>query len=810
MLKNKFIFISVLMVAFLAMASGAQAAHWIAGTVNDATDGTPADGHTVIIYYPGDEAHNESDLIGPASKNGASSNHYLLDAEFIPGHVWKTGDVIYVKVIDNGDGYTAGPVSITTTGAGFDYPPDMTLQAPIMADAGPDQTVDEDVIVYFNGSGSTGALNYSWDFDASDGIQEDATGINVSHVYAQPGIYTVTLTINAGASDDTLVVTVNDITPPTANAGPDQTVINGTLAEFNGTLSTDNVAIVNYSWDFDASDGIQSDATGAVVSHLYPTFGTYTATLTVCDAAGNNATDTVNITVTEVRADAGPDQTVDEDTTVYLDASNSTGALNYSWDFDASDGIQEDATGVNVSYIYTEPGVYTVTLTINAGASNDTLVVTVNDITPPTANAGPDQNVLNGTFVQFNGTLSTDNVAIVNYSWDFDANDGIQQDATGAVVTHLYPTFGIYTATLTVCDAAGNNATDTVNITVAAIIADAGPDQTVNEDVIVYFNGSNSSGAVNYSWDFDASNGIQQDATEVNVSYVYAQPGVYTVTLTINAGASNDTLVVTVKDVTPPTANAGSNQIVLNGTFVQFNGTLSTDNVAIVNYSWDFDASNGIQQDATGVTASHLYPAFGTYTATLTVCDAAGNNATDTVNVSVVPSIAPIGLTVVLNADKTVTLSWVESLLGNFDIYASNTSGVSLVTPIATGYGYSWTDNDADAYSHRYYKVRAKGVVGSETIAKYDVNLVKKPGCTGKNWISMPENPAITNASSLMKAIGPTCDSINRWNPVTQRPEGWISLMGGMGTNFAVTPYEGYEVSVNANTTFTVVGIMGY
>ena len=104
----------------------------------------------------------------------------------------------------------------------------------------------------------------------------------------------------------------------------------------------------------------------------------------------------------------------------------------------------------------------------------------------------------------------------------------------------------------------------------------------------------------------------------------------------------------------------------------------------------------------------------------------------------------------------------------------------------------------------------AKGIIGSETIAKYDIDLIKKSGGTGKNWISVPENPAITNASSLMDAIGPNCDAVNRWNPTTQASEGWISLLGGLGTNFDVTPYEGYEVSVTANTTFTVVGIMGY
>ncbi|MDD5446976.1 MAG: hypothetical protein PHY36_03725, partial [Methanocellales archaeon] len=127
MRANKLIFISVLMVAFLALMSGAQAAHWITGTVNDAADSTPANGHKVIIYYVGDEAHNQSDTIGPTGAS-ATNNMYMCDAESIPGHVWAPGDVIYAKVVNTGDGYTAGPVSVVTTGAGFDTEPTMTLE----------------------------------------------------------------------------------------------------------------------------------------------------------------------------------------------------------------------------------------------------------------------------------------------------------------------------------------------------------------------------------------------------------------------------------------------------------------------------------------------------------------------------------------------------------------------------------------------------------------------------------------------------------------------------------------------------------
>lgn len=44
-------------------------------------------------------------------------------------------------------------------------------------------------------SGSTG-VKYSWDFDSSDGIQEDAVGAVTAHQFRKPGNYVVTLTVS--------------------------------------------------------------------------------------------------------------------------------------------------------------------------------------------------------------------------------------------------------------------------------------------------------------------------------------------------------------------------------------------------------------------------------------------------------------------------------------------------------------------------------------------------------------------------------------------------------------------------------------
>jgi hypothetical protein len=87
--------------------------------------------------------------------------------------------------------------------------------------------------------------------------------------------------------------------------------------------------------------------------------------------------------------------------------------------------------------------------------------------------------------------------------------------------------------------------------------------------------------------------------------------------------------------VISPTSASGTDSLTVN-----FNGLSSTDpNIPgslgdSLNYSWDFDSSNGIQVDATGNTTSHTY-GIGTFTATLTVTDSFGLSSTSTTTIIV-------------------------------------------------------------------------------------------------------------------------------------------------------------------------------
>lgn len=182
------------------------------------------------------------------------------------------------------------------------------LNQPPTADAGPDQTVtdtddsgSEDVTL--DGSGSTDAdgtiESWSWTVEGT----EIAT-TEMATVTFDVGTYNVTLTVtdNDGATDsDNVMITVEAPVgnqPPTADAGPDQTVTDADNSgsedvTLDGSASTDSDGtIVSYSW----TENSVEIATGVNPTVAFDV-GAHTVTLTVTDDEGATGTDDVIITV---------------------------------------------------------------------------------------------------------------------------------------------------------------------------------------------------------------------------------------------------------------------------------------------------------------------------------------------------------------------------------------------------------------------------------------------------------------------------------------------------------------------------------
>ncbi len=123
---------------------------------------------------------------------------------------------------------------------------------------------------------------------------------------ADLGTYTFTVTAvdaSMNAATGTGSFASQDTTNPTASAGPDQTVQAGATVTFDGSASSDNHGVANWTWTF-TEGGQTRTLYGASPTHTFAAAGTYDVTVRVTDASGNWAEDTVRVTVSE--APGGP------------------------------------------------------------------------------------------------------------------------------------------------------------------------------------------------------------------------------------------------------------------------------------------------------------------------------------------------------------------------------------------------------------------------------------------------------------------------------------------------------------------------
>lgn len=187
-------------------------------------------------------------------------------------------------------------------------------------------------------------------------------------------------------------------------------------------------------------------------------------------------------------------------------------------------------------------------------------------------------------------------------------------------------------------------------------IARAGADQVASVGQTVVFDGRASTDddrITTYLWQYPPPAGLGPTRRPVlgfvlQGPYValaggFPGPGSYVVQLTVadtsgNVGSDQITVrVVDDFDVTPPTADAGTEIGAVVGAPVSFDGTGSHDDFGIARATWDVDIATDSDgdgdsdddQDLAGLspTLTHGYAKAGLYRARLAVSDAAGNDA---------------------------------------------------------------------------------------------------------------------------------------------------------------------------------------
>jgi plastocyanin len=578
------------------------------------------------------------------------------------GNYWSNYEDRYPGAANDGNVW-ATPYTLVPLGGGADrYPFVVDARfmdiGPPTADAGPDSEVPEGALVSLNGSGSTddrGVIIWTWTFPY-DGDTVVLRGETTQFIFDIPGVYQVVLVVMDAAGNwgkDQVNVTVLDTTDPEASIALHAGGVQFETATLDGSASTDNVAVVNWTWTIDHKDQ-HAVLYGMIVEFTFQFAGNYSIELTVSDAAGNRDTDTLVTSITSMVspvADAGPDQEVPQGTIVYFDGSGSrdnVGIDHFKWTFTYL-GETVILSGVAPSHFFGEVGVHTITLAVwdlGSLCGYDIVNITVLDVTAPFADAGDDVEVEQGTTVTFDAGASSDNVGIVAWSWELRYNGSTAKGSEDTFIW-TFETAGLWTLRLTVEDAAGNSDTDMIGVTVIDVTPPTAfaPSYNVAMGDTVAFDGSHSLdnvGIREWTWVIELP-GEDEVLTGEFPTFEFGPPGNYDYTLTVEDAAGNSEKasgLVTVRDTVPPVVPRFEDiTIKSHGTLV-LDASGATDNVGVVRYLWYYEVDGREEVVALdGNRVEHQFPGEGDYTVHLTVWDEEGNTETTTFTVHVEDSL---------------------------------------------------------------------------------------------------------------------------------------------------------------------------
>ncbi|WP_395340716.1 PKD domain-containing protein [Ningiella sp. W23] len=244
--------------------------------------------------------------------------------------------------------------------------------------------------------------------------------------------------------------------------------------------------------------------------------------------------------------------------------------LSYSWRLlavpDGSDLTSDDLSDAElvVSTFWPDVlGAYQVELTVFDGlltGSAETTIIVENQL--PLADAGIDQNVLNGNLIDLDGSASSDpDMDIITYAWTIETQPAgasvSLSDAASAMPSFTPSVDGVYVFSLTVNDGFADSLPDTVEVSVStentvpvAVASASGVFQVGNEITLDASLSSDADGGpmpLTYTWQSIGDQSADIVDTNAALTTFFAETaGSYLFQLTVFDGEASDTTTVAV------------------------------------------------------------------------------------------------------------------------------------------------------------------------------------------------------------------------------------------------------------------------
>lgn len=562
-------------------------------------------------------------------------------------------------------------------------------------------------------------LSYSW--LTSDGQSFEGRDIVVQ--FAEPGDYTVTLTVDDGHGVSNSIqslsrnIHINFPPIPKIDAAEKSTVARQTFSARNTTDGDDST--LRYRWDF--GDG--TTAEGVEVTHTFQKSGRYTITLTVDDGRGQ--TNSVQKTTHTFRLFRYPTaqfeapSVAEPNKPIFLDARKSVAPEGQIASFKWFVNDKLVAEGDTATIVISESGDHDIRLVVQDDSgfedakSIQTKKIHLNYAPVPqyrlsTPVAAPNQTIV------FDATPSFDKDGrIKQVRWQF-ADGSV---ANGAIVRKSFAKTGIQRFTLTVDDGQGfENSQQSIQ---GEVLINSAP-IIVTETVIrsnarrILLDASKSydidKHALSFEWIFP--DGSKQ--TAATLFWDAPRDGVHFITLTADDGQNlaNSKTRETIKVLInrPPVAVVDSAVEACTGQTILFNGSRCYDpDGDALKFFWDFgDGTTSTQTDP-----AHTYTKPGQYSVVLKLDDGFVQDPT----VAIIPVF--IGGSPLAIPSFTDTTVCVQTML-TFD-------GSRSVNPVGTIGSFAWDFGDGETalgqtVQHSYSKPGVYSVsltvVGTEGIAK--------------------------------------------------------------------------------------------
>ncbi len=527
----------------------------------------------------------------------------------------------YTVTITDANGCTK---TTTATVPGDFAPPNAVANAP-------NTITCQNLTVSLDGTGSSTGNGISYNWTTTNGVIVSGAG-TLNPVVSAAGTYTLVVT-NAGngcTAADQATVSANN-TPPTANAGPAQSLTcTAQTATLDGSGSSQGASFT-YLWS--ATNGGNISGGGTSLNPIVNATGTYILTVTnTSTGCTSTSSVVVNSNTTPPNAViANPSLLTCTSNSVPLNGGGSTPAGNLSYSWTTSNGnISSGQTSSTANA--TEPGQYTLIVTNNTNGCTDDATVTVNqDNSVPTANAAVNGTIdCNTTQLTINGSGSSTGPNF-NFQWTA-TNGGVfvsGQNTLNPIVSAAGTYTLLVTNTINNCTASATTVVSQ-DLTPPGAVAGAPGTLTCTVTDLTLGDPSAPTGP-NLSYVWTASNGGSIFSGGNTPTPTIDNPGTYNLVVTNSQnGCSSTASVVINEDVATPNAVvAPGGQLNCTVPVLQLNGAGSSTGPTFT-YDWSSSTGGGI--GAGGTTLTPTVTAAGVYT--LTVTNSA-NGCTNTASATV-------------------------------------------------------------------------------------------------------------------------------------------------------------------------------